>query len=84
MDRPKKLPFTSPSTKTPKPAETTTGAMHSAAPSTSQTNGNKVNAKKPKMGGLVQGHCGKEAWTGGKPELDWSGLENSNSIDFCP
>ena len=36
----------------------------------------RINAKKPIMGGLAEWNCGKEAWTGGKPNHLWTGLEN--------
>ena len=44
-----------------------------------QPSSNKVDAKKPKMGALIQGHCSKEAWTGEKPKQDWSGLQDPNA-----
>ena len=34
----------------------------------------------PKMGGLIQGQHGKEAWTGGKPKADWSDLDPQASL----
>ena len=38
----------------------------------------------PKMGGLVQGQYGKEAWTGGKPLPDWSNLDpQANQIPIA-
>ena len=36
----------------------------------------RIKAKKPIMGGLAEWNCGKEAWTGGKPNHLWTGLEN--------
>ena len=43
---------------------------------------NKVDAKEPIMGGLADGHCRKEAWTGGKPSHNWTNLEDQDTIDF--
>ena len=34
------------------------------------------------MGGLHDTHCGKEAWTGGKPKPDWSGLDDPDAVDI--
>ena len=30
----------------------------------------------------MNGHCGKEAWVGGKPNHDWTGLEAPDAINF--
>ena len=42
----------------------------------------QIDTKKPIMGGLVEGHCGKEAWTGWKPNCLWDRLENPDAVDF--
>ena len=51
-------------------------------PATTGTGSNTVDAKEPNMGGLAEGHCRKEAWTGGKPNPAWSGPGNTHAIDF--
>ena len=42
----------------------------------------RIEAKKPKMGGLTDRHHGKEAWVSGKPNHPWTGLEAPNAVDF--
>ena len=42
----------------------------------------RIDAKEPKMGGLTEGCCGKEAWVGGQPNHSWTRLENPRAIDF--
>ena len=34
--------------------------------------------KEPEMGGLVETYHGYKAWTGGKPNKKWKGLDESN------
>ena len=34
------------------------------------------------MGGLMDGHYGKEAWVGRKPNHNWTGLEAPDAINF--
>ena len=53
-------------------------APGAAAPAAST----RIDAKKPTMGGLVDGHHRKEAWVGGKPNFRWTELENPNAINF--
>ena len=36
---------------------------------------NMVSPKTHQMGGLINAQDGKEAWTGGKPDASWSGLD---------
>ena len=43
-------------------------------------NDRRIDAKKPKMGGLIKTYYGKEAWTGGEPKADWSGLADPNAV----
>ena len=54
--------------------------MH--ADSHPQPTSNKVDAKKPNMGGLAEGHCRKEAWTSRKINSKWTGLDDQRAIDF--
>ena len=56
----------------------------SPKPRTSHSGLIRVNAKKPKMGALVDRHFGKEAWTGGKPDENWMMSEDPNAIKFLP
>ena len=42
----------------------------------------RVDTKKSIMVGLAKGCCRKEAWTGGKPNCLWTGLEHPHAIDF--
>ena len=48
----------------------------------SSSNTKRIDAKKPTMGGLIEGYYGKEAWVGGKPNSYWTNLENPYAIDF--
>ena len=36
----------------------------------------------PKMGGLIETQDGKEAWTGGKPDMTWTVLDVAASREF--
>ena len=47
-----------------------------------QSASNKVDAKKPNMGGLAEGHCRKEAWTSRKPNGKWTRLDDPHAINF--
>ena len=49
---------------------------------TAPTASARIDAKKPTMGSLVDRHCGKEAWIGGKPKFDWTDLEDPSAVDF--
>ena len=42
----------------------------------SSSNTTRIDAKEPKMGGLMEGHYGEEAWVGGQPNCLWTKLEN--------
>ena len=42
----------------------------------------RIDAKKPEMGGLMDRHHRKEAWVGGKPNFQWTGSEAPNTVDF--
>ena len=50
--------------------------------SNNRSRSNQVDARKPKMGGLIDTYYGKEAWTGGKPKWDWSGLQDPSVVDL--
>ena len=34
------------------------------------------------MGGLMEGHCGKEAWVRAKWNFKWTGLDDPSAINF--
>ena len=66
----------------PPPVTTSSATLTHGSGMTAPTASSQIDTKEPMMGGLVDGHCGKEAWVGGKLKHDWSELENPNAVDF--
>ena len=48
----------------------------------SQPASNKVDAKKPNVGGLAEGRHREEAFAGRKPNNKWTGLDDPHAINF--
>ena len=75
----KKTRLKTPPTPRSKPSR---GRILSPSLFSTSTTSNRVNAMKPKMGGLVQGCCGEETWTRGTPKSDWSCFKDPNAVSF--